>query len=47
MQCLIALKFGTKQEHIKKNSGTDLELGVSLISIQCVRSDDSHKELLN
>ena len=42
---LIALKFGTNKEHIKVNSGT--EFGMNLISIQCVRSVDSHRKWLN
>jgi len=41
MWSLMALKFGTNKEHIKVNSGT--EIGINLISIQCVRSDDSCK----
>ena len=41
MRNLIVLKFGTNKEHIKVNSGT--EFGMTLISIQCVRSNDSHK----
>jgi len=40
MCSLIALKFFTNKEHIKVNSGT--EFGMNLISVQCVRSDDSH-----
>jgi len=42
MRRLIALKFGTNKEHIKVNSGT--EFGMTLKSIQCVRSSDSHKQ---
>jgi len=46
---LIALKFASKfdtnKEHVKVNSGT--EFGMNLISIQCVRSDDSHKNDLS
>jgi len=45
MCSLIALKFGTKKEHIKVNSGT--EFGINLINIQCVRSDDLHRKWLN
>jgi len=39
---LIALIFGTNKEHINMNSGT--EFGMNLISVQCVRSDDSRKK---
>jgi len=39
MCSLIALKFDANKEYIKVNSGT--EFGMNLISIQCVRSDNS------
>ena len=42
MGSLVALKFGTSKEHIKVNSGS--EFGMNLISIQCVRSDDSRRK---
>ena len=41
MCSLIALKFGKNKEHIRVNSGT--EFGMNLVSIQCVRSNDSRK----
>ena len=41
MHSLIALKFGKNKEHVNVNLIT--EFGVNLISIQCVRSNDSHK----
>ena len=45
MHSLIDLKCGTNKELIKENSGR--EFGVNLISIQCVRRDDSCKKLLS
>ena len=45
MRSLIALKFGTNKEYVKVNLGT--EFGMNLISIQCVRIDNSRRKWLS